>query len=387
MRRVQLLPWLLCLLLAAVAAGQAAAAGRAPAPPPAAPVEWGLSANARSTIALTRDMRTARSAQAAPRLQLTVPIALSTTSASIGDAIYATATVKNVSAAPVSIKYLLAAGRGPNNPTWDCGTKAWELCGADFGAAADLTLQPGQEYAYSDVRVPVARGRYWVEMSYQDAVTQEWQGVGGSNHVEYTVGGGELAVLEPLTLSPPSPRPGQPIVARSKVKNIGDGPLQMRYLMAAGRGPDCAEWSCEEFWLKIADFAPAEDLVLQPGQEYAYVGIAPGRKRGSYFAEMGLYFAKVDYWRFGLAGSNRVTYDTSCDARCGMIVGAYRDLLGKEPDMESLRAAYDSTLDEPQLRTYLCGAADRKAARCIPGITLLQSFLSYLPLNARKSSG
>jgi hypothetical protein len=372
------------LLLLAVAAVLISTSARAATPPPP-----GTSAAVKPPAALSQPMRTdpTRSAQAG-KLQLTEPLALSTTTAKSGEPVYATAKVKNVGDEPVSIKWLVAAGRGPDVPDWDCGTLPWSQCGGDFGGVGDLTLAPGEEYAYRELRVPSLRGGFWAQMTYQDGRNLEWRGIEGANRVAYSVSGGELQVVQPLTLSPANARPGQPVVASARVKNVGDGPLSMRYLTAAGRGPGVEDWDCKDVpWEEcIADFSSAEDLVLQPGDEYGYVGLTAGRRRGAYFAEIAYLDLKTDQWQMGLRGSNRVRYEVACDARCETIVQLYREVLGREPIVDDFRTAYDAPLDEAGLRSYLCGRAERKAGVCggmPPSVGVVRRLVSLLPLGVR----
>jgi hypothetical protein len=372
------------VLLLVVAAVLAAASARAASPAPA-----GSSAGIRTPKALSQPMRqrSDRSAQAA-KLRLTEPLVLSTTSGKSGEPIYATARIKNVSDQPVAIKWLVAAGRGPDIPEWDCRELPWSQCGADFGGLSDFTLAPGEELAYREVRVPSLRGGFWTEMVYQDAGTLEWHTPEGSNRVAYSVSGGELRVIQPLQLAPASARPGQPVVATARVKNVGDGPLTMRYLTAAGRGPGIADWDCLDVpWEEcIADFLPAEDLVLQPGEEYGYVGLTAGRRRGAYFAELAYLDLKTDQWLMGLRGSSRVQYELLCDARCQMVTRQYREVVGREPAVEDLRAAYDAPWDEAGLRGYLCGRAERRAGVCggAPASAgIAQRLIALLPLGVR----
>jgi hypothetical protein len=372
------------VLLLAAAAIFASASARAASPAPA-----GSSAGIRAPKALSQPMhqRSGRSAQAG-KLRLTEPLVLSTASGKSGEPIFATARITNVGDQPVAIKWLVAAGRGPDIPDWDCRELPWSQCGADFGGVADLTLGPGAEHAYRELRVPSLRGGFWAEMVYQDAGTLQWHPIDGSNRVAYSVSGGELRVTQPLQLAPASARPGQPVVATARVKNVGDGPLSMRYLTAAGRGPGIADWDCLDVpWEEcLADFLPAEDVVLQSGEEYGYVGLTGGRRRGAYFAELAYLDLKTDQWLMGLRGSNRVQYELGCDARCQMVTRQYREVVGREPAVDDLRAAYDAPWDEAGLRGYLCGRAERRPGVCggAPApVGLAQRLIALLPLGVR----
>ena len=187
----------------------------------------------------------------------------------------------------------------------------------------------------------------------------EWREVSGSNQVTYSVTGGEIIVISPLVLTPANPRPGQPVTATAQIRNIGELPLELRYLLAGGRGPDCTDWNCNDYDRnRIADFSSAEDIVLQPGQDYVYRGITAGRGRGLYFSELIYQPRGMDLWRSNLGGTNRVVYTPACDARCDTIVRAYVDLSGRDPDPAALHAVYDSSFNEEQVRAYLRGTAN-----------------------------
>ena len=385
---LQRAPWLVCVLLLSILAvreigfnGLDSAFALTPPVLAGAPLTAGI----RLDPAPARYPReTTRSAMAVQMVQ-TVPLVLSSTKTTIGTVIYATATIKNVGARPISIKNLLAGGRGPNITGWDCGTRTWADCGAEFGIVQDITILPGQEYAYRELRVPNARGNFWARMVYLDAETQEWREASGSNQVTYSVTGGEIVVVSPLVLTPANPRPGQPVTATAQVRNIGELPLEMRYLLAAGRGPDCTDWNCNDWdWYRIADFSSAEDIVLQPGQTYVYQGITPGRSRGLYFTEMIYQPRGFDLWRSNLGGTNRVNYTPACDARCDTIVRAYTEITGREPDPAAMHAVYDSSFNEEKLRAYLCGSANRKPAACgTVAQNAIERFFSFLPVNPR----
>lgn len=380
------------IVASALALGIALVSVVGAAPPPSAspaaathPIDRNLSAGIGRVAVAPRMSMPVRSAQAA-RLRLVTPLTLSESAGHAGTPLYASARVKNISAAPLRMRYLRAAGRGPDVPDWDCGSRRWDNCGADFEAIENVDLQPGEELDYRQLRVPAVPGAYFAEMVYQDAESLNWLGATSSNRVRYRVSGGDLALTSRLTLTPAEPRPGQPAVATARVRNIGDEALPIRLLAAVGRGPECDDWSCNDWdWTRVADFTPAEDLVLQPGEEYTYLGLTGGRPRGAgYFAEIAYRRPDVDAWRFGLAGGNRIIYAAACDGRCDMVLRLHRDVVGREPDAATLRTLYDAPLDEAQLRGLLCGRADRRAAACRqPALAVVERLVAFLPVTVR----
>jgi hypothetical protein len=125
--------------------------------------------------------------------------------------------------------------------------------------------------------------------------------------------------------------------------------------------------------------------VIQPGVEYTYYGLTSGRRTGSYFAEMAYRHTGTELWRMSLAGTNRVVYTTACDGRCELVRQAFADVLGRAPNVDEHRLAHDSPLGDAQLRAYLCGLPDRKAAACggSTAVSPLRSLFSYLPAVVR----
>jgi len=119
-----------------------------------------------------------------------------------------------------------------------------------------------------------------------------------------TVVQGQLQVTEALTLSTTTPKTGDSVTARFRVKNIGGSALTMQNLAAAARlGSD---WNGE-----IVDFPSASGITLQPGQDYLYQQSRTFSKAGSYFAE-----PKVqtdDSWG-GITGANRANFTVTSNA-------------------------------------------------------------------------
>jgi len=72
---------------------------------------------------------------------------------------------------PIFIKRLVAAVRGPNGPTL-----GWSAPHADFPAVTDITLMPGETYAYRQRRSFNVPGEYFVEPAFMDE-RGKWGGI------------------------------------------------------------------------------------------------------------------------------------------------------------------------------------------------------------------
>ncbi|GIW91559.1 MAG: hypothetical protein KatS3mg109_1991 [Pirellulaceae bacterium] len=119
---------------------------------------------------------------------------LSQTSARAGQEVEATFKLRNNSQETIRIQRLVAAVRGPDGPS-----KGWSAPSADFPAATNLTLAPGQEYVYRQKRTFGRGGAYFVEPAYLSA-DGEWGGIWPWPRVEFTVN-----PVDPAAVRPPMP--------------------------------------------------------------------------------------------------------------------------------------------------------------------------------------
>ena len=106
----------------------------------------------------------------------TPPLVLSSTTPWAGSSVRAQFTVKNIGGQAITIQELAAGARlGSDwNGTW-----------SDFRHVANITLQPGQEYAYDQSRTFSPAGAYFAEPVIQ--VNGSWGGITGANRVTFTV--------------------------------------------------------------------------------------------------------------------------------------------------------------------------------------------------------
>ncbi|MBN1643010.1 MAG: carboxypeptidase regulatory-like domain-containing protein [Anaerolineae bacterium] len=119
------------------------------------------------------------------------------------------------------------------------------------GSIANIGLQSeGQTY-------------YWRVKARNDAGESPW-----SETWRFAISPA-LEVLEGLVLTPTAPLAGESVTATFRVRNAGVEALSLPRLGVSVRGPGCDAWACVE----SADYPWAEELVLQPGESYAYVGV------------------------------------------------------------------------------------------------------------------
>jgi murein DD-endopeptidase MepM/ murein hydrolase activator NlpD len=94
----------------------------------------------------------------------------------------------------------------------------------------------------------------------------------------------DFQYIEPLTFSPSNPVIGQTVTARFVVKNTSGHAITMQRVVAALRGPDCADWAAGDKAGKLADFWLETNIVVQPGQTYTYSHERDFSEPGSYLA-------------------------------------------------------------------------------------------------------
>ena len=116
------------------------------------------------------------------RLQVVGALSLSTGSPQVGQQVSGEFRVKNVGGQAMTLRRLLAGGRGPDcTDNWGCARYA------DFPPDEWITLQPNQEYAYSRLQTFGVSGcGYFAEPVYQDT-NGNWNGISQANRITYCV--------------------------------------------------------------------------------------------------------------------------------------------------------------------------------------------------------
>lgn len=211
--------------------------------------------------------------QAEPALTIVEPLTISSLSPSAGKLVTATFAVRNDGAEPIFLLHLLAAGRPPGCVDFGCSEVE------DFAVDADLTIAPGETYRYEAQRIFLPEGAYFFQLTYE-VVATEWHFIG--DRVDVNVGPG-LRLTQPFVLTPADPAPGEPVLAQFELTNAGSAPIFIPRMVAGARGPNCvsADWSCES----RPDHAYVDNLLLDPGESYAYSATRAYAQAGAYFVQ------------------------------------------------------------------------------------------------------
>lgn len=116
-----------------------------------------------------------------PGLNLSSPLVLTPVEPGLGESVQATFVLSNAGSSPITVRNLVVGARGPNcvPGDWSCTSRP------DHPSVDNLTLAPGESYAYSAERSYSQNGRYFVQVSFIDEAG-EWQQIG--DLISFTVG-------------------------------------------------------------------------------------------------------------------------------------------------------------------------------------------------------
>ena len=202
----------------------------------------------------------------------------------VGETVVVLFRLRNETGTTVTIRRLLAGARGPNA----CGQE-WNAPHVDFPAVKNVTLNPGQEYFYTQSRVFDMPGDYFVEPVMQD-VQGRWGGIRPFQRVWFNVQDASGYVPPPecliveggLHLSKDVARQGEEVEVEFRLRNNGTKTVTIRRLVAAARGPGgpTLGWSAPH-----ADFPAVTDITLAPGATYTYRQRRSFDASGEYFVE------------------------------------------------------------------------------------------------------
>lgn len=121
-------------------------------------------------------------------IEITEPVTLTPPIPFVGQEVNAQFTIKNFGARAITIPHLMVIAKGPNCESWDC-PDGW----ADYPWVDDLTLDPGEEYTYSQMRPFNKAGEgYFADAAFGDN-NFWWYEV--PNNIRY-----EFHVFEPLKI-------------------------------------------------------------------------------------------------------------------------------------------------------------------------------------------
>lgn len=206
--------------------------------------------------------------------------------------------LQNISGRTLNFDGILAGIHGPFCETWDCENTS------DYPWAVNITLQLGETYHYKQERAfNVVSDQYLYEFLTLDSYGV-WKSYFPTQSMSVSRG---LEIIEPITLNPMNPSTGDQVTAEYKVKNFGDRPITIPYLMVIAKGPNCSSWDCPE---GCVDFPWVKNITLNPGEEYGYVQSRTFNNPGDgYFADAA--FGDNNVWWY-LLPSN-VRYHFSVD--------------------------------------------------------------------------
>jgi hypothetical protein len=227
----------------------------------------------RQTIVTPTYTPTALPFVAPGRLELIEPLRVSNTNPQINQSINARYRVRNVGGRPIALNFIGVKGRHSSGSSYD------------FFWQPNVTLQPGQEFAYDANRSFDRSGLVLLTPNYNDG---DWHDLrlpdGGNSSVTISVASapvpapptitskppptttpkpatpGRLVLIEGLVISPNNPTHGQSVNARYRIKNDGGQPITLRFLGVKGRHSSGASY--DFFWM--------ENVTLQPSQEMTY---------------------------------------------------------------------------------------------------------------------
>lgn len=97
-------------------------------------------------------------------IEVTSPVTLTPNNPVVGDEVTAKFTIKNFGTRSITLPNIMAIAKGPNCTTWDC-PNGW----ADFPWVNEITLEPGEEYTYSQSRPFYMVGTgYFADVAFGD---------------------------------------------------------------------------------------------------------------------------------------------------------------------------------------------------------------------------
>lgn len=124
--------------------------------------------------------------------------------------------------------------------------------------------------------------------------------------------------MEALSLSTTTPRVGENVRARFKVRNVGGQALTVQELTAAARRG--SDWNGE--W---TDFPHVQNITLQPNGEYTYEQWRTFSSPGAHFAEPTV---KINGSWGGIEGANRVSFTVQSPSCSGSPIGLNQTVQG-----------------------------------------------------------
>ena len=231
-------------------------------------------------------------------LDLLVPMTLSPTDPVAGETVRGTFTLINNTDASIALDSIVLGVHGPGCVTWDCQNVS------DFPAIRDVVLQPGETYAYDEVRAFYVPDTNYLLQAHTKDIYNQWQAYGSQEQV--AIGQG-LQMTEQISITPSTPSVGEDITARFTVQNQGSRPITLHHLTVIARGPNCTTWDCSG---QNFDFPWVENLVLSPQGSYTYMQSRQIASSGTQFIADAA-FEDTNTWWYTVPGNEQLIFSVS----------------------------------------------------------------------------
>lgn len=217
-------------------------------------------------------------------LEVVSPLTLTPSTPLAGESVTAEFKLKNMGNHVLHYERIGVGAHGPNCQDWSCNSPV------DYPWHENVTIQPGQEIIYSQMRTFIEPGSdYFAQITLFGGEDFWWQ-LGDIKRFLVSPG---IEISTPISLTPQDPSVFEPVVASYTIQNKGSRAITIRRLGVVARGPNCVDWTCE----RNVDFQPVENITLLPGQDYTYLGqrsfAIPGQ---GYFVEPA--FEDLNGWWF-----------------------------------------------------------------------------------------
>lgn len=210
------------------------------------------------------------------QLEIISPLRLTPSNPASDQVVTAEFSVRNTGTQTASLNRLGIGGRGPGCSDWGCQNYQ------DFPFRQQVTIAPGQTYAYRGQRLFLEEGGYFFQVSYESP-PGAWFFLGAQ--INLTVAAG-LQLASPLSLTPANPRGNELVFAEFSLRNASSGTLTLARVGVGARGPGCpaGDWGCP----KNVDFGYERDVTLQPGEVRRFKSWRLFTTPGEYFAQISI---------------------------------------------------------------------------------------------------
>ena len=153
-------------------------------------------------------------------IKVTVPLTLSNNSPAIGEAVTATATVKNVSTSPITLQYLgIVNYFGQYERNYGGGQVTLAA-----GDVLPLTSYP------SRILPDIGKYKSWVSICYGDQWLTATDTANQPAIIEYSTHIPKMQIVGYIDLSPTNPTAGQAVIATASIRNLEPKSIKLDYM-------------------------------------------------------------------------------------------------------------------------------------------------------------